>query len=57
MPGGGLPSGESSSVPAGSSMSLKGLGITIGSAFAGLLLLTGFLGFSLRPIVDQYFAK
>lgn len=48
---------ESSSVPAGSSMSMKGLGIAIGAAFAGLLLLTGFLGFSLRPIVDQYFAK
>lgn len=48
---------KSSSVPAGSSLSLKGLGIAIGAGFAGLLILSGILGFALRPFVDQFLAK
>lgn len=48
---------ESSSVPAGSSLSLKGLGISIGAGILGLFLLSGIIGFALRPVVDQYFAK
>lgn len=48
---------ESSSVPAGSSLSVAGVGGLLAAGVALLFLITGLIGFALRPVVDEAFNR
>ncbi|MCT1451260.1 hypothetical protein [Corynebacterium sp. p3-SID1194] len=48
---------ESSSVPAGSFLSVAGVGGLLAAGVALLFLITGLIGFALRPVVDEAFNR